>query len=93
MYKSLKSALQQNEINFPKHWDQKLPVELFTSTDSEDLSSELRVTTPVLKSLVKEIFPNKPTNTSINKYLRGILSSIAGEDRDVPEATHKGLSF
>ena len=92
MYKSLKSALQQNNINFPKHWDQKCSIDFFISTDSEDLSEELRVTTPVLKKWLKEMFPERPSTTTINKYLKSILAQIETSE-DYSESTRPRLDF
>jgi len=96
MYKSLKSALQQNDINFPKHWDQKLSVEFFLTTDSEDLAEELRVTAANAKKWLKEMFPNKPANVSVNKYLKSIISTIEAkpsEEYSDPTPQQVGLSF
>lgn len=94
MYKSLKIALQQNNINFPKHWDQKLSVEFFISTDSEDLAEELRVSAPVCKKWTKEMFPDKPLGASINKYLKSILADIETKDSyEELKPTTPGLIF
>lgn len=97
MYKSLKIALQQNNVNFPKHWDQKMSVELFTTVDSEDTADELKVTAAVCKKWLKEIFPDKPVALSVNKYLRGILETIEvkqlEEYAQAPVATKSGLDF
>lgn len=94
MYKSIKIALQQNNINFPKFWDQKSSVDFFLETDSEDLAEELWVTPAVWKKWSKEIFPNKPNTLSINKYLKSILAQIETKELDTPVApTYKGLSF
>lgn len=83
MYKSLKIALTENNINFPNFWDQKLSVEFFISTDSEDLDSELKVTPAILKIWIKNIFPDKPKNISIKKYLQSILVLIIDVEDEV----------
>ncbi len=82
MYKDLKTALSKNNINFPKHWDQKLSVEFFIDNDSEDYAELLWTTPAKLKSILLEIFPERPKSTSINKYFKNILAQI-GEELDV----------
>jgi len=92
LYKDLKTALSKNNINFPKHWDQKMSVEFFIDNDSEDYAELLWTTPAKLKSILLEIFPERLKATSINKYLKNILAQI-GEELDTSSNAIKYRKF